>query len=657
MAEDTAQQAPEKKLASPGDIAFEVVELQSVNGDIINLTNFIIELNIYEDIFSNSLQGVLLLTDSREVISGLPIVGDEILNIWVRTPGFDEGYGQSIKKSFSIYSIRNRVLTDDRGQVFALYFCSLEAMYDNVTQISKKFEGTTDEVAKEIWTKYFDKVNRGYGSIASDEKTPLVIADAPHETKTAFVANMWSPFKALNFVAKRSKGKTQKSPSFLFYETTRQFYFTSIDNLIKAQLDNSMIYSEYFYLGKPVSPIVGTADDITPVEGFEATRPDLGAGFSTVQEIKFDEQIDILKGQDNGRFASVTIIYDILAKDYVNWNYDYGYSFPDTVHMENYDVDNGVAKFNGEKDNMTYPVEVTRSPFNKQFFRPIHRKVLSNEETLIDYDPGSYLGARQSILEDISGLRMHITVPGRTDAEVGSLIYFRYPKVGDGAEKEDEDTRWDPFLSGIWMITAIHHKMTPIRHTMILEIAKDSFATAFQAVERAPNPNAAADDPSNPNSNSEPTVSQSGEASTPLKPIAANAAGWTNPLNGKGRVSSVWNDPKRAVHKGIDIAAPDGTPIYAAKDGTVIVAGSISGYGNCVYIAHADGYQTRYGHMLKPPSVKVGQKVKAGDNIGLVGSTGQSTGNHLHFELRKGDANSAANSSTKDLNPQSFIKF
>jgi murein DD-endopeptidase MepM/ murein hydrolase activator NlpD len=638
MADESEELNSDKKLLSPGDIAFEVVELQSVNGDIINLTNFIIELNIYEDIFSNALQGVILLADSREIISGLPLVGDEILNIWVRTPGFDEGYGQSIKKSFSVYSIKNRILTDDREQVFALHFCSLEAIYDNVTQVSKKFEGTTDEIAKKIWNEYFD-LKRGYGTIATDEKTPLVIADTPHETKTAFVANMWSPFRTMNFLAKRSKGKNQKSPSFLFYETSRQFYFTSIDNLIKAQLDNSMIFSEYFYLGKPISPLTGTADDITPVEGFEATRPDLGAGFSTVQEIKFNEQIDILKGQENGRFASVTTIYDIMAKDYINWNWDYGYSYPDTVHMENYDVENGTAKFNGDKDNMTYPVEITRSPFNKQFFRAIHRKVLSDEETLIDYDPGSYLGHRQSIMEDLSGLRMHITVPGRTDAEVGSLIYFRYPKVGEGADKQDEDNRWDPFLSGIWMITAIHHKMTPVRHTMILEIAKDSFANAFQAVSRAPNPNQSADDPEVVDNQADPSQSSS--------PAAVNKQGWTHPTGKKGRVSSK-PGPRQSPggvgstnHQGYDIALPLGSPIYAAKDGTVTKAGwqdpgnHKKGYGLRVEIDHGGGYVTRYGHAQEGTlMVKAGDKVKAGQQIMKCDSTGSSTGHHLHFEIR-----------------------
>ena len=137
-----------------------------------------------------------------------------------------------------------------------------------------------------------------------------------------------------------------------------------------------------------------------------------------------------------------------------------------------YRIENGKATFDEKsKDNMTYPANVTRSALSKRFFRPVHRKVLTtSDDELLDYAPDKWLGMRQSVLEDISGLRMHITVPGRTDAEVGKIINFKYPKVGDGADKSDPKNQWDPFLSGVWMITAIHHKITPVAHNMILEM-------------------------------------------------------------------------------------------------------------------------------------------------------------------------------------------
>ena len=87
------------------------------------------------------------------------------------------------------------------------------------------------------------------------------------------------------------------------------------------------------------------------------------------------------------------------------------------------------------------------------------------------------------------------------------------------------------------------------------------------------------------------------------------------------------------MHLGIDIAAPDGTPIVAAKSGTVVSAGWGGGYGNVVVIDHGGGFATAYAHQSKL-AVSVGQDVTQGQLIGYVGSTGTSTGNHLHFECR-----------------------
>lgn len=90
-------------------------------------------------------------------------------------------------------------------------------------------------------------------------------------------------------------------------------------------------------------------------------------------------------------------------------------------------------------------------------------------------------------------------------------------------------------------------------------------------------------------------------------------------------------------HNGVDIAAAENTPIYAAADGVVINADSVAenkdGFGNRIVLRHADGKATVYAHMIAPAPVKVGQTVKKGQLIGNVGSTGLSTGAHLHFTM------------------------
>ena len=104
--------------------------------------------------------------------------------------------------------------------------------------------------------------------------------------------------------------------------------------------------------------------------------------------------------------------------------------------------------------------------------------------------------------------------------------------------------------------------------------------------------------------------------------------------------TTFWFEPPyggyKHFHTGIDLVEPFGSPVFAADDGIVAVVGSSgSGYGNYVVIAHAGGFDTLYGH-LSSILVKAGQRVTQGTPVGLEGSTGNSTGPHLHFELRVG---------------------
>lgn len=120
--------------------------------------------------------------------------------------------------------------------------------------------------------------------------------------------------------------------------------------------------------------------------------------------------------------------------------------------------------------------------------------------------------------------------------------------------------------------------------------------------------------------------------------VIRQASGLTHPCPGMICVSGeagmrfhpiqhVWR-----AHTGIDLAADGGTPILAAGDGVISFSDWDGGYGNCIIIDHSDTLQTLYAHMMLP-GLPAGTKVKAGDVIGYVGTTGNSTGNHLHFEV------------------------
>src|SRR5690606_32592935 len=111
------------------------------------------------------------------------------------------------------------------------------------------------------------------------------------------------------------------------------------------------------------------------------------------------------------------------------------------------------------------------------------------------------------------------------------------------------------------------------------------------------------------------------------------------PIDG-ARISSGFGMRKHPIlgysklHSGVDFAAPKGTPIYAAGDGVVSKAGWVNGYGNYISVKHANNYETAYAHMNGfAKGMRAGTRVRQGQVIGYVGSTGRSTGPHLHYEI------------------------
>lgn len=128
--------------------------------------------------------------------------------------------------------------------------------------------------------------------------------------------------------------------------------------------------------------------------------------------------------------------------------------------------------------------------------------------------------------------------------------------------------------------------------------------------------------------------------------IAAQKAPFALPVKGSFRFTSGFGPRWGRMHRGTDFAASHGTPIYATADGVVVKADWGSGYGRVVYIQHEFGIETRYAHMARI-RVKKGQRVSRGQRIGDMGSSGRSTGTHLHYEVRVGG---------KAVNPMTYIK-
>lgn len=158
-------------------------------------------------------------------------------------------------------------------------------------------------------------------------------------------------------------------------------------------------------------------------------------------------------------------------------------------------------------------------------------------------------------------------------------------------------------------------------------IAVSSFVTGCAGIRTRTNVNKGLFQTKNQEISKNMTVPKNG---TTLK----SDQGFSWPLT-NGNISSYFGKRRRDFHDGIDISAPRGTPIHAAKDGVVIYSSrKIKGYGNMVVIKHGN-MATVYAHNSKN-LVKKGDRVKQGEIVGFVGATGRATGPHVHFEVRQG---------------------
>lgn len=438
-------------LQKAGSVNIKEITLISSNNISIELNEFLVELNLYEDIFSSHLYGDIFLSDSRNLIDTLPIIGEEYLNIEFFTPGFDDF---KIKKTFRIFRLSNReIVRDNNTQTFVLHFVSLELFYDIQLPLFKSFSGRIDEVVEEIFFDYVAE-NRNFfiedsGNIKEQNvNTPLIVFNET-ANKVKFVSPGWSPFKCINWLASKSIPKDGESKNYLFFETNKAFYFGSIEYLFKDAIENKNIVGVYSY---------------SPNNNKKNKERDVAQEFFTITDIKMVQSTDHVKNYTNGYLANRLITLDVYNKKYELVDFDYV-----TEYKKNYHTSG--------KGDTAVPVFLPESPRNftsSISYYPVNPKLFDNFPGNINEKMGEIYGNRKSTLLDLTNVKMNVTVPGRSDIEVGNIIYIKFPALGPAVEKDKNKDHIDRSYSGYYLITAIHHRVTALEHVMIMEVVKDS---------------------------------------------------------------------------------------------------------------------------------------------------------------------------------------
>jgi len=444
-------------LIKAGDYELESLLIHTVGANgIVDLRNFMLEMHLYEDIFSSTLSGNVIIADAVNLISSLPIFGDEAITMKIRTPTLEDDSYNIIEKTFNIYSIQDRMSNTEGSQYYKLCFTSIENYVDAAAPISKTFRGTTDEVAAKVFEDYIQTER----VIGSPDKTQMVITDAPHKSNITYTSNFWSPIKNLRFISKRVRGNQLNGSDYLFYESNKRFYFASMESIIQGQVE-SAIFEEY---------VVERDSQNIPRRktGLQYYGKPMPNEMTRIEDLKQVKNIDLLESQEKGILASSIYGYDLSTKKFVQRNLDF--------------VDES-KKFYRTSGGNQFSQTIPRNPRAKVDFVMYNSSVfngygITDNDNLPSGHPAEQYSDRvlfrNSYLNSLGQNVFEMVVPGRTDIEVGCLINVLYPTsaIHDSKTKEI-DTIFDPYLSGVFLVTAIHHKFNRDRHVMTLEIVKN----------------------------------------------------------------------------------------------------------------------------------------------------------------------------------------
>ena len=443
-------------LRQPGDVRLEKILLISTNF-YVNLEDYLVELNIYESIFSNTMSGDIVISDSRNLITNAPIIGAEYLMIEIATPSLDMKSESAIVKTFRITSVEDRnIVRDQNTQVYKLKFVSQEAVIDSLQPLYYAFSGDIATIVSKIYkeniatSRTYKLDNNGKLSIDTKKAELEILSETANKVK--FVSPGWTPFDCINWLTKKSIPKSGKACNFLFWETTKGFYFGSTETLFKI---NWLVPGKYNYAA-------------TGVRGL--TR---GGGTSTIedkmlliQDLKILNGLDHLENLENGYFANQLIEVDVIKKKINPIEYIHTNKFKDYSHAETTNPAPLYDK-NVIVNSHTHKRVYTKHP-------GIHADASNNYSERM----GEIYGNRKSNLMDLNSLRLNITIYGRTDVQVGRTIYIKFPEIGPVSETDKAKSHLDEKFTGNYLITSMRHKISKSKHLMALEVVRDSQPTS-----------------------------------------------------------------------------------------------------------------------------------------------------------------------------------
>jgi len=408
-----------EKLSFAGDVQIHNVAIITLAGFAATITEQVVSIEIFEDLFSPFISGNIVIRDSQDLTNLFPLVGEEILLLDIRTPTLPNKDAYS--GEFYIYKMEDRVKIAERELAYVLHFTSKECIVDVNKKISKAYSGKVSDIVSRILTE--DMESQKQFNIEETKNT------------TKYISNFWSITRNLQYLCDNALN-VQSSPTYVFFENKYGLNFVSLDSLYsEAPVFQKFVWDNY-------------SADIK-----QGTMRNVDKDYQRILEIRTPEVFNYIERLKSGMYGSELITYDILTKQYMHVRYEP--EFNETKHLNSYPL---------WSDNAAYKTRASLMTDHRYY---------NNFDGYDDVTNSKYLQKRSSLMTQAEAFRLEIVVFGRTDYSVGQKVYVDIPKSTQIAK---EDLEWqDKIYSGNYLIAALCHRITRRQHECVMELIKDSY--------------------------------------------------------------------------------------------------------------------------------------------------------------------------------------
>lgn len=418
----------------------------------INLMPFMIELNLYEDLYSSTISGEIVLQDALGLISGFTFNGTEFLEVQLKKTVNDNIF---YSRNFRVYKVGKRVTGESNSyEVYTLVFCSEEFLLSEQYRLSKSFKGQEiSSIVSNIFTEYL-KVKQNNSKQVFIEQT-IGTYDFILPNKKIFETVNWLSTYAM---ANESAG------DFVFFENSKGYFFTSLSSLYKTP-----VYATYRFDPKNISD-------------------DMNQKLYNVSDFEVLNFYDTLSGISNGTFANKVITLNVLQRK-VNrtsavFNYNNYLTISSNLNpnpiINNYRNRLGAAMY--DMPPVTIPgLEagcLRMSPSNSEDKKNegvIQKEAIDSVANDINIE--RYMPNRVAKLALANYTRIKVTIPGDPNLTVGRVVNFETYKIETSTyttSRSNPTRPLDPLYSGKYIVTAVRHIVKNSEYITIVEMCKDS---------------------------------------------------------------------------------------------------------------------------------------------------------------------------------------